>query len=193
MDGALLINNNRIETEQKITSINPATLEPMGDVCLATEEHCQEAVQAAKDAFAFWKETPGNTKRQVFKHAKKILLQKSVEIATLITEEHGSPLPESLSMEIWSAAEALDYYADCTDKNLSPQKMRSRVVLFILLPWGRRSSSRPGIFPFCSLYSMSSAPSPPGTQSSSNPPHPHRSLHPRSGMFLWKPGFRPAF
>jgi RHH-type proline utilization regulon transcriptional repressor/proline dehydrogenase/delta 1-pyrroline-5-carboxylate dehydrogenase len=83
MDGTLLINNNRIETEQKITSINPATLEPVGDVCLATEKHCQEAVQAAKDAFAFWKKTPGNTKQQVFKNAKKILLQKSVEIATL--------------------------------------------------------------------------------------------------------------
>jgi succinate-semialdehyde dehydrogenase/glutarate-semialdehyde dehydrogenase len=130
MDGALLINNNRIETEQKIISINPATLEPLGEVSLATEEHCKEAVQAAKDAFALWKEIPGDKKRQLFKNAKEILLQKGIEIATLITEEHGSPLPESLSMEIWSAAEALDYYAHCTDKNLSPQKMRSRIVLF---------------------------------------------------------------
>jgi acyl-CoA reductase-like NAD-dependent aldehyde dehydrogenase len=130
MDGTLLINNNRIATEEKITSINPATLEPLGQVCLATEEHCQEAVQAAKNAFALWKEIPGDKKRRVFKNAKKILLQKGVEIATQITEEHGSPLPESLSMEIWSAAEALDYYAHCTDKNLSPQKMRSRIVLF---------------------------------------------------------------
>jgi acyl-CoA reductase-like NAD-dependent aldehyde dehydrogenase len=130
MDGMLLINNNRIETEQKITSVNPATLELLGEAYLATEEHCLEAVQAAKNAFAPWKDLPGRKKRQVFKNAKKILLQKGVEIATLITREHGSPLPESLSMEIWSAAEALDYYAHCTDKNLSPQKMRSRIVLF---------------------------------------------------------------
>ena len=155
MDGILLINNNRIETEQKITSINPATLKPMGDICLATEEHCQEAVQAAKDAFVFWKEIPGNTKRQIFKSAKKILLQKSVEIATLITEEHGSPLPESLSMEIWSAAEALDYYAHCTDKNLSPQKMSSHVVLFLhkssafhFAPLGPTLIISPWNFPF---------------------------------------------
>jgi acyl-CoA reductase-like NAD-dependent aldehyde dehydrogenase len=130
MDGTLLINNNRIETEEKITSINPATLEPLGEACLATEEHCREAVQAAKNAFVFWKEIPGDKKRQVFKNAKNVLLKKGFEIARLITEEHGSPLPESLSMEIWSAAEALDYYAHCTDKNLSPQKMRSRIVLF---------------------------------------------------------------
>ena len=130
MDGTLLINNNWIETEQKITSINPATLEPLGEAYLATEVHCLEAVQAAKNAFAHWKHLPGKEKRQIFKNAKKILLQKGVEIATLITKEHGSPLPESLSMEIWSAAEALDYYAHCTDKNLSPQKMSSRVVLF---------------------------------------------------------------
>jgi acyl-CoA reductase-like NAD-dependent aldehyde dehydrogenase len=130
MDGTLLINNNRIETEQKMPSINPATLESLGEACLATEEHCREAVQAAKNAFAIWKEIPGDKKRQVFKNAKKVLLKKGFEIAKLITEEHGSPLPESLSMEIWSAAEALDYYAHCTDKNLSPQKMRSRIVLF---------------------------------------------------------------
>ncbi len=131
MDGTLLINNNRIKTDQMITSINPATFEPLGDVSLATEEHCLEAVQAAKNAFTFWKETPWDKKRQIFKSAKKILLQKSLEIATLITEEHGSPLPESLSMEIWSTAEALDYYAHCTDKNLRPKKMSSRVVLFL--------------------------------------------------------------
>jgi acyl-CoA reductase-like NAD-dependent aldehyde dehydrogenase len=155
MDGTLLINNNRIETEQKITSINPATLEPLGEVCLATEEHCREAVEAAKNAFTLWKDTPGHIKRQVFKNAKQILLRKSVEIATLITEEHGSPMPESLSMEIWSAAEALDYYAHCTDKNLSPQKMRSRVVLFLhksnafhFAPLGPTFVISPWNFPF---------------------------------------------
>ncbi|MCK4931375.1 MAG: aldehyde dehydrogenase family protein [Candidatus Aminicenantes bacterium] len=155
MDGTLLIDNKRITTEQKITSINPATLEPLGDVCLATEDHCQEAVQAAKNAFVSWKESPGNKKRQIFKNAKKILLQNSREIATLITEEHGSPLPESLSMEIWSAAEALDYYAHCTDKNLSPQKMRSRVVLFLhkssafhFAPLGPTFIISPWNFPF---------------------------------------------
>jgi succinate-semialdehyde dehydrogenase/glutarate-semialdehyde dehydrogenase len=131
MDGTLLINNNRIATEQKITSLNPATLDPLGEAYLATEDHCQAAVAAAKNAFTFWKESSADAKRQVFKNAKKLLLQKSEEIATLITEEHGSPLPESLSMEVWSATEALDYYAHCAEKNLSPKRMRSRVALFL--------------------------------------------------------------
>jgi acyl-CoA reductase-like NAD-dependent aldehyde dehydrogenase len=155
MDATLLINNNRVTTSQKITSINPATLEPLGEAGLATEEHCLRAVEAAKNAFASWKETPGNKKRQVFRNAKKILLQKSVEIATLITEEHGSPLPESLSMEVWSATEALDYYAHNMDKNLSPQKMRSRVALFLhksnafhFAPLGPTFIISPWNFPF---------------------------------------------
>jgi acyl-CoA reductase-like NAD-dependent aldehyde dehydrogenase len=155
MDGTLLIDNNRIETEQKITSINPATLEPLGEVCLATEKHCQDAVQAAKNAFTEWKDTPGNKKRQIFKNAKKALLQNSSKIATMITEEHGSPFPESLSMEIWSVAEALDYYAHRTEKNLNPQKMRSRVVLFLhkssafhFAPLGPTLIISPWNFPF---------------------------------------------
>lgn len=155
MDGALLINNNKIVTEQKITSINPATLEPLGETCLGTEEDCLKAVEAAKKAFPSWRETSGDAKRQVFKNAKKILLQKTTEIATLITEEHGSPLPESLSMEVWSATEALDYYAHCTDKNLSPQKMKSRMALFLhkssafhFAPLGPTLVISPWNFPF---------------------------------------------
>jgi succinate-semialdehyde dehydrogenase/glutarate-semialdehyde dehydrogenase len=155
MDGSLLINNHRIATEQKITSINPATLEPLGEAGLATEDDCLRAVEAAKSAFVSWRETPGDKKRQAFKNAKKILLRKSTEIAALITEEHGSPLPESLSMEVWSATEALDYYAHCTDKNLSPQKMKSRVALFLhkssafhFAPLGPTVIISPWNFPF---------------------------------------------
>jgi len=155
MDGPLLIDNKRITTKQKITSINPATLDPLGDACLATEEHCLAAVESAKKAFASWRETSVESKQELFKNAKKILLQKSAEIATLITEEHGSPLPESLSMEVWSAAEALDYYAHCTDKNLSPKKMRSRVALFLhkssafqFAPLGPTFIISPWNFPF---------------------------------------------
>jgi len=155
MDGPLLIDNKRITTKQKITSINPATLDPLGDACLATEEHCLAAVESSKKAFASWRETSVESKQELFKNAKKILLQKSAEIATLITEEHGSPLPESLSMEVWSAAEALDYYAHCTDKNLSPKKMRSRVALFLhkssafqFAPLGPTFIISPWNFPF---------------------------------------------
>ncbi|MGD8538569.1 MAG: aldehyde dehydrogenase family protein [Candidatus Aminicenantes bacterium] len=155
MDGTLLINNNRITTEQKIASINPATLESLGETCLATEKECLEAVDAAKNAFISWKETQGDKKRQIFKNAKKILLQKSTSIAMLITKEHGSPLPESLSMEVLSVAEALDYYAHSTDKNLSPQKMRSRVALFLhkssafhFAPLGPTLVISPWNFPF---------------------------------------------
>lgn len=155
MDGTLLINNERIATEQKMTSINPATLEPLGEANLATEEDCLRAVEAAKNAFLFWRETSSDKKRQVFKNAKKILLQKSTEIATLITKEHGSPLPESLSMEVWSAVEALDYYAHSMHKNLSPQKMRSRIALFFhkssafhFAPLGPTLVISPWNFPF---------------------------------------------
>lgn len=155
MEGTLFINNNKISTQQKILSLNPATLEPLGEASLATDENCQEAVQAAKNAFPLWRETPWDKKRQIFKNAKKILLRNSMEIATLITEEHGSPLPESLSMEIWSATEALDYYAHCTDKNLRPQRMRSRVPLFLhkssafhFAPLGPTLIISPWNFPF---------------------------------------------
>lgn len=155
MEGKLIIDNDRVKTRERITSINPATLEPLGEVSLAGEDQCAEAIRTAKHAFGRWRETPDLKKREIFKAAKKILLRKSREIATLITEEQGSPLPEALAMEIWSVAEALDYYARRSDKNLKPRRMRSHVVLFLhksnvfhFAPLGPTLIISPWNFPF---------------------------------------------
>jgi len=55
MDGRLIIGNSRVETKEKIKSFNPATLESVGEVCLASAAECQQAIQAAKRAYPLWK------------------------------------------------------------------------------------------------------------------------------------------
>jgi hypothetical protein len=41
MDGRLIIRNERVETDRKIVSENPATLEPGGEVSVAAGEICE--------------------------------------------------------------------------------------------------------------------------------------------------------
>lgn len=130
MDTRLIIDNRRVETPQKIKSINPATLEPVGEVCLASSKECREAVQAAKSAFYIWKDVDLEEKKKIFQRAKKILLRRSNETARLITNEKGSPLVESLSVEILGALDALDYYRQNMHKPLKTKKMKHHVVLF---------------------------------------------------------------
>jgi len=164
MDGRLLLNNQRIETLEKIKSINPATLKPVGEACLASPENCQMAVETAKTAFPLWKEMPLGEKKKILQKAKKILLRRSEEVARIITEEKGSPLPESLSVEIFSILEDLDYSSHKLKKTLQPIKMKHHMSLFyhkkgsfqfqplgvtlIISPW-----NFPFMIPFCDVLS----------------------------------------
>ncbi len=130
MDKRLLINNHKIETPETIESINPATLEPVGEVCLASSEECRGAVEAAKSAFPGWRDISIKEKKNIFRQAKKILLHRSEDVARLITEEKGSPLPESLSGEVMGILEALDYYIQTLGNSLRPIKMKHHMSFF---------------------------------------------------------------
>jgi acyl-CoA reductase-like NAD-dependent aldehyde dehydrogenase len=130
MDKRLLINNHRIETSETIESINPATLEPLGEICLASSEECLRAVEAAKSAFLGWRDVSIKEKKNIFRKAKKILLQRSKDVARLITEEKGSPLPESFSAEVMGILEAFDYYIHTLHRSLKPLKMKHYMSLF---------------------------------------------------------------
>jgi acyl-CoA reductase-like NAD-dependent aldehyde dehydrogenase len=165
MDGKLIIGNERIETSEKMVSLSPATLEPVGEVSLASSQECQEAILAAKEAFPSWKALPLQRKQEIFFKAKKILLRRGEEAAYLITIEKGSPLTESFSGEIFSSLGALDYYARNLNKLLKPKPVKHSVSLF----FHKKSSFRfdalgptliisPWNFPFLiALYDVMSA------------------------------------
>lgn len=164
MDGRLIIANRRIDTEEKIDSINPANLKSIGEVSLASEKECQQALQAAKDSFSTWKELSPRDKRKIFQDAKKILLQGKKEIARLITAEKGIPYPESLAVEVLGGLEALEYYSRVLNKTSQPKKMKHQVILFshkksrfhfqplgvtlIISPW-----NFPFLIPLCDILS----------------------------------------
>ena len=130
MDGRLIIENKRVETQEKIESLNPATLNPVGEICLASEKECRQAIQAAEKAFPSWKELPHRDKKKIFNRAKEILLQRKSEVAGFVAAEKGTPFPESLSVEVQGALEALDYYGRTLKKAFQPKKMKHQVILF---------------------------------------------------------------
>ncbi|MGD2294520.1 MAG: aldehyde dehydrogenase family protein [Candidatus Aminicenantes bacterium] len=131
MDGKLIINNRRIETADKKKSINPATLETLGEFCLASSADCREAVQAAVSAFPGWSTLESKEKQAIFKRAKAILLERIEETAALVSKEKGSPFAESLISEIQAGGlEALDYYGRNLKKALRPRKAAHHVSFF---------------------------------------------------------------
>lgn len=130
LDGRFFIAGNRIETKEKVKVENPATLEPIGEACLASPADCKKAVEAAKEAFPLWRALPHREKQKIFLAAKDILLRRAGDVARLITVEKGTPLPESLAVEVLTSLEALDYYGHNQRKTLAPKKVKAHMPLF---------------------------------------------------------------
>ena len=130
MDGRLIINNERIETTDKKESINPATLESLGEFSLASSVDCQKAVLAATEAFPTWSILSLKDKKTIFMKAKAILLKRGEEAAALISREKGSPLTESMMSEVQGSLEVLDYYGKNIKTMLKPRKADHHVTYF---------------------------------------------------------------
>jgi acyl-CoA reductase-like NAD-dependent aldehyde dehydrogenase len=155
LDGRFFIGNRRVESGERITVENPATLEPVGQACLASAPDCLNAVEAAKEAFRVWGDFSPREKQKIFLAAKHILLERADEISRLITIEKGTPLLESLSVEVLAALEDLDYYGRHQGKTLAPRKARTHVPLFahkksafLFQPVGPTLVISPWNFPF---------------------------------------------
>lgn len=165
MDGRLIIHGKRVGTSERKASLNPATLEPVGSVCLASSQECGDAIQAAKKAYPVWRELSLQKKANVFIQARKILLERSEEAARLVAEEKGSPLAESFSAEIFSSLEVLDYYARNLKRLLRQKTVKHTVPLFLhkkssfrLSPLGPTLIISPWNFPFLiAVYDVMSA------------------------------------
>ena len=130
MDGRLIIGNERIATDERLVSENPATLEPVGEVSLASADLCDRAIRAAKDAFPAWRWLAPRKKRDILKRAESVLARRAAETARLITMEKGSPYPESLATEVFGALQSLGYYARNQGRLLRARRERPYTPLF---------------------------------------------------------------
>ena len=86
-DGRFILGNARFASGERVQVENPATLEPLGEVHLASSGDCARAVETAREAYASWRFFSRREKRRIFLEAKKILLRRAGEIARLISLE----------------------------------------------------------------------------------------------------------
>lgn len=155
LNGGLFVANERVETEDKVRVENPATLEILGEVSLASSEDCRRAVDAARTAYPVWRQVSLPDRQRIFLKAKDILLRRSNEIARLIAIEKGTPLAEALTVEVLTILETLHYYGRNQKKSQAPRKVRPHLALFahkkclyLFQPLGPSLVISPWNFPF---------------------------------------------
>ncbi|MGG5252452.1 L-glutamate gamma-semialdehyde dehydrogenase [Neobacillus sp. SM06] len=102
----LVIGGEKISTEEKIISYNPANKqEVIGRVSKANKELAEKAMQAAVETFKTWKKTKAEIRADVLFKAAAILRRRKHEFSALMTKEAGKPWREADA----DTAEAIDF------------------------------------------------------------------------------------
>src|SRR5947207_15164236 len=90
-----------LEPDETYTTIDPASEEPLAEVGQATEQEVEQAVAAAREAFASgWSELPGSERPKYLFRVARILQERSRECAVLESLNGGKPLRESRDVEL---------------------------------------------------------------------------------------------
>ncbi|MCQ1999843.1 NAD-dependent succinate-semialdehyde dehydrogenase [Arthrobacter zhaoxinii] len=91
-------------------SVNPATGETLQEFAEATDAEINQAVTAAHEAFASWRNEPMENRTKVITRVAELYRERADELAKLIALEMGKPLREAKS-EVALSANIYEYYA----------------------------------------------------------------------------------
>ncbi len=103
---------------------SPVTLEPIGELVCANQEDVAAAISRARAAQPAWAATPMRQRAAIVERALGILLRRQDEIIDTVVKETGKAQTDAMTMEVFSVADQLCYYAKNTEKFLAPRKRR---------------------------------------------------------------------
>ncbi|MCC3282377.1 NAD-dependent succinate-semialdehyde dehydrogenase [Arthrobacter caoxuetaonis] len=97
-------------TARSYQVVNPATGEPGEAFPLADDGEINEALAASQAAFESWREVPIEERGRIVARVAELFTERRDELAAIITEEMGKPLPESEG-EAEYCTEIFNYFA----------------------------------------------------------------------------------
>jgi acyl-CoA reductase-like NAD-dependent aldehyde dehydrogenase len=136
-----------------ITSINPATGEPLGDVPVMTAEQVKAAVDSARAAQREWGRLPVDTRCKRISKFADVLMARAEQVIDTIVREAGKTRQEALGMEIILVADLVRYFAKHAAEMLEPEPialhlMKHRASYLHFVPRGVVGVIAPWNFPF---------------------------------------------
>ena len=91
--------------------MNPATAEVLTDVADADEHDARAALRAAERTQPSWSRTPARTRSEILYRAHQLMIERTEQLALLMTLEMGKPLPQARG-EVAYAAEFFRWFAE---------------------------------------------------------------------------------
>jgi acyl-CoA reductase-like NAD-dependent aldehyde dehydrogenase len=113
-----------------LISINPATLEKVGQVKATPIGEISKKVEAARKAYYSWKQVTLKERVKILRRMQQLLLERSEDIAKLITAEMGRPYTESLVIELQASVDLMGYCASQANRLLRDRPLHLHHLLF---------------------------------------------------------------
>ncbi|MES0857418.1 L-glutamate gamma-semialdehyde dehydrogenase [Geobacillus sp. G4] len=150
-DYPLVIGGERVMTEDKITSINPANkAEVIGRVAKATKELAERAMKTADEAFRTWSRTSPEARADILFRAAAIVRRRKHEFSAWLVKEAGKPWREA-DADTAEAIDFMEYYGRQMLKLKDGIPVESRpgeTNRFFYIPLGVGVVISPWNFPF---------------------------------------------
>ncbi|MYL40600.1 L-glutamate gamma-semialdehyde dehydrogenase [Virgibacillus salexigens] len=109
-DIPLMINGQKVYTEEKIVSINPANKEQVvGKASMASTDHIDQAMNAAQEAFKEWGRWSAEARAEVLFRTAAIVRRKKYEFASILVYDAGKPWRQA-DADIAEGIDFLEYY-----------------------------------------------------------------------------------
>ncbi len=142
-------NGQWVTTDTTLTVVNPATIEPVAEVCTVDRAGVAEALEGAKAALPDWRGLTGTARAAYLNAVADEVEKRSADIAERITLENGKPLPQSkgeVGMTVdhlrWFAGEARRAYG-----RVIPAQAAGKRNLTVKTPVGVVGAISPWNFP----------------------------------------------
>ena len=128
-----LVNGNLKKTIDSQVRENPATLEPLQEVALCSQDDVNEAAAAARAAFQVWSQTPASVRSNIMSRIVELIKSNIETLAKINSEETGKPIRESSIVELGGVIRTFDYYAGAATKILGNTQVINENLLSLTL------------------------------------------------------------
>jgi acyl-CoA reductase-like NAD-dependent aldehyde dehydrogenase len=109
-------------TTGQLTSFDPRTGSPVGDVDLTAPGDVAGVVERSCEAFGAWSVLTHTERRAHLKRFKHVVLEEGQHIADVIASETGKPVEVAYATDVLTALSVLDFYLRNAEKILKPRR-----------------------------------------------------------------------
>lgn len=119
----LLEDKTTLNKLDKLVSINPGTLEVIGELEVTSENKIKEIVMNSKKAFKEWSQLTIKERCKYIKKVSQYIMTNLNNIAELISKENGKPFVESVTADIMPTLELIDYVVKNVEEIISSENI----------------------------------------------------------------------